>query len=914
VPYVGYYYYVPAWDWYVIAADEEELIYAEANRTFRRALGIQALSGSAIALLLALIIASILRPIEALTRGVERIRRGELHGRIVVSSQDELHDLAAAFNSMAAELESTLVDLRENETRYRTLFNQARDAIYVVDPQTGRVVDTNDKAAEMTGYSPTELRQMVVADFYPPEYNIPTPPQPVLNKPRELHQRHQAGHLIPVEVNTTLISLAGQPFFLSYVRDLSLRRAAEQTLRRREAVLAAVSFAAEQLFKHPWEEVIGSVLAKFGEAAEMSRVTFFLNQATQPNSLEPFALHTEWVAPGVSELKPNPLYQNLEVEPSGLSQWAEPMSAGEYRFGLVRDLPPAQQALFQEGGVVAYAIFPIIVQGKFWGTLAFSDCVRERPWPAPELDALSTAARTLTAAIQRQQAEKELRWSEERFRLFGDNIDNVLWIIDTSGDIVYLSRAFEEIWGVKPEFVYENQPHWLNFVHPDDVERVREADENTVTHGFNITYRIMRPDGTVRWVRDRAFPLHDEQGVLFGEVGIAEDVTESLAAEEAMREVQRMESIGILAGGIAHDFNNLLTSMLGQASLVQYKLGEGHPARDNVFKVIKSAERAADLTRQLLAYAGKGNFQIEPLDLNDLIRENVGLLEVALPKQAHLHIHLAAVLAPVLADRGQMQQVVMNLVINAAESIHTDSGEVHITTALVTLSDEAHPRCVGNIQLPAGSYVCLRVQDTGMGMDGETQQRIFDPFFSTKQHGRGLGLSATLGIVHTHHGGVVLESEPGQGTMFTLYLPVSAENLPAASGQTTVVAPTGTGKVLVIDDEAPVREAVVDILEMMGVEVLTAANGRLGIEQYRQHTADISLVLLDMQMPELSGPETYLALHQINPEVRVVISSGYGEAEASRLFAVDGTLTFLQKPYSVERLMEIVWAELGRET
>ncbi len=914
VPHLGRYAFFEPWGWYLIAADPAQTVYGQADQAFRTAFQIQLSLVAIICLFMVGIIRNVLRPIHALTGGMTRIGQGDLHARIHVDTRDELHDLATGFNHMAAELEATLADLRENEARYRTLFNQANDAIYVVEPHTGRIVDANAKASQMTGYTAAKLHEMVIANLYPAEAGVTTPPNPILNTLRETHQLHQDGHLIPIEGNTTLLTLGGQPFYLTYVRDVSLRKAAEQTLRRREAVLAAVSFAAEQLFISPWEEVIQPVLAKLGEAAQMSRVTLFINQSATANQRETFSLHTEWVIPHLVSIQQDSRYKNVTVNDTHLAGWIQPMSTGQFMHGLVRDLPPAQQQFFHAIQTLAYASFPIIVQGKFWGVLSFSDCLHERPWPAPELDALSTAARTLAAAIQRQQAEKELRWSEERFRLFADNVDQVLWILDINGEMVYVSPAFEQIWGISPQQVYETKPDWLSFVHPDDYERIRVADQQTTLHGFDEIFRIVRPDGSIRWVRDRAFSLHDEQGNLFGEAGIAEDVTEKLAAEEALREAQRMESIGILAGGIAHDFNNLLTSMLGQASLAQFKIGEGHPAHANIFKAMKSAERAADLTRQLLAYAGKGNFQIEWLDLNQLIRENVELLEVALPKQAKLHVELANQLAPVQADKGQMQQVVMNLVINAAESIRAEQGQVYIHTYLAALTEGDGPRCVGNTHLEAGTYVCLRVRDTGIGMGAETQQRIFDPFFSTKEHGRGLGLSATLGIVHTHHGGVVLESEPERGTTFTVYLPVQTTGeVSLAIPPTAVTAAPRSGKVLVIDDEAPVREAVVDILELMEIEVLEAGNGREGVAVYQQHAAEISLVLLDMQMPEMNGPETYLALHQLNPEVRVIISSGYGEAEASRLFSVDGSLTFLQKPYDIERLMHIVVAELGKK-
>jgi two-component system cell cycle sensor histidine kinase/response regulator CckA len=352
--------------------------------------------------------------------------------------------------------------------------------------------------------------------------------------------------------------------------------------------------------------------------------------------------------------------------------------------------------------------------------------------------------------------------------------------------------------------------------------------------------------------------------------------------------------------------------MLAQNSLAKYKLGRGLPALEHIDKAIISAERAADLTRQLLAYAGKGKFQIITLDLNQLIRETSGLLETALPNRTVLQLHLVDSLPLIEADRGQIQQVVMNLVINAAEALHDDGGYVRLTTVsqIITTADDANRYMGANLQ--PGHYVALQVCDNGTGMEPKTLNQIFDPFFSTKTLGHGLGLAATLGIIRTHHGGIRVQSQPGVGTIFTLLFPATTVQPIAPADNIVMLPPPHDHKqlVLVIDDESSICEAVTDILATEGLPVIVAASGEVGIECFRQHRSQIGLVLLDMKMPGLSGEETFRALRQIDPLLKVILSSGYNEAEVHRHFGESGIVAFLQKPYNFALLTQAVHAAL----
>jgi PAS domain S-box-containing protein len=449
------------------------------------------------------------------------------------------------------------------------------------------------------------------------------------------------------------------------------------------------------------------------------------------------------------------------------------------------------------------------------------------------------------------------------------------------------------------------------YVDQDDRIRLRTL---TMQDGVvrNFETQLRRADGSVFWAQVDGHAIRDAGGQVLGYEGAVQDVTERKQAEEALRQAQKTESLGVLAGGIAHDFNNLLVAMIGQTSLAAAQLPLGSPARAHIEKAVTAAERAADLTRQMLAYSGRGQFEIRLLDLNKLIQENLHLFEVAVPKHVQLNSELARPLPLISADPGQMQQVIMNLIINAAEAIGERPGDVRVTTGTHEMSADDTPawQYTGR-PLEPGRYVSLTVQDNGNGMDAATLGKIFDPFFTTKFTGRGLGLAAVLGIVRGHKGGLRVESEPGRGTTFKLFFPAGGETGRVSGEEPTRAAPaeseppnqSASSMILVIDDEEPVREAVTDILEMEGLPVITAASGEEGLRLYRERAADIRLVLLDLSMPGLSGEETFHALKQINPEVRVVVSSGYQQVEATARFEGLGLAGFIQKPYDASTLI-----------
>lgn len=408
-------------------------------------------------------------------------------------------------------------------------------------------------------------------------------------------------------------------------------------------------------------------------------------------------------------------------------------------------------------------------------------------------------------------------------------------------------------------------------------------------------------------------PFFDDDQHVSSVVVTVRETTEQKLAQEALWRSQKMESLGILAGGVAHDFNNLLVALMGQTSLALYKTPLDAPAKKHIEKAIKAAERAADLTQQMLAYSGKGRFTMQAIRLNQLIKENFHLFEAVIPKKVRFQLQLADQLPLFEGDAGQMQQVVMNLILNAAEAIDKESGQVVISTCVQTLvTGNGRSGQKTSEPLPPGEYVCLKVQDNGVGMNDETLSKIFDPFFTTKFTGRGLGLAAVLGIVRGHKGGLYVTSKPNEGSLFEVLFPVKEQ---AETAVSTAAVPFEeqpiSGVVLVIDDEASVREAAVDILEMEGVTVYTAASGETGIALYQENHEIIDLVLLDLSMPGLSGHETFQALKQIEPQAKIILSSGYSEEEVNRQFAGEDVADFLAKPFQLTSLIKKIQRHLG---
>jgi two-component system, cell cycle sensor histidine kinase and response regulator CckA len=504
-----------------------------------------------------------------------------------------------------------------------------------------------------------------------------------------------------------------------------------------------------------------------------------------------------------------------------------------------------------------------------------------------------------------RRATAALRESEARLRQVIDLVPHFIFAKDEDGRFLLANRAVAEAYGTTVEALIGRTD--ADFARsPEEALHFREEDLEVIRSGLPRSTpeeSITDSQGRVRVLQTAKIPFASSGTGRPAVLGVSIDVTESKAAEEALRRAAREESLSVLAGGVAHDFNNLLAAILGHAALALKQLPEGSPARRHVEKAAAAVERASDLTRQMLAYSGRGHFLVRPTDLNALVRENLPLLAVGVPKSVQLRSVLAESLPAVDADVGQMQQVLMNLVINAAEALGEAGGTVTVATGVreVGAGDAALWRASGRPLAP-GPHVLLEVSDDGPGMDAGTVDRIFEPFFTTKFTGRGLGLAAVLGVVRGHRGALSVESAPGRGTVFRVLLVPSAR---AAAGG-TLGAPPAPGRgttLLLVDDEEAVREMVGEVLESEGIRVLRAGDGAAGVELFRERRAEVDVVLLDLSMPGLSGAQTLRRLREIDPGVRVVLSSGYDREEARGRLGAGAPDGFIQKPYRPEQLM-----------
>ncbi len=506
------------------------------------------------------------------------------------------------------------------------------------------------------------------------------------------------------------------------------------------------------------------------------------------------------------------------------------------------------------------------------------------------------------------RAAREARENAESLREQAQLLDMAhdgIFSLDWNGTIRFWNRGAERMYGWTREEALGKISHDLlrtEFAEPLSVIEDKVAAAGRWEGDLVHTHK----DGSKLKVASRWAIRQTRDGETPGILEINTDITERHRIEEQLRHTQKLESLGVLAGGVAHDFNNLLTGILGNSSLALDSIGPNHPIRLLIEEVMRAADRAADLTRQLLAYAGKGRFVMRTLDLSDLVREINGLVRASLPKQAVLRLQLAENLPGVDADPGQLQQIVMNLVINGAEAIGPEGGSVLVKTAVQEVDSHyiSTMSSAGELLKP-GRYVALEVHDTGVGMDDETLAKIFDPFFTTKFAGRGLGLSAVLGIVRAHYGALKVYSKPGRGTTFKVLFPASphaAQPHPQPARRTL----TGAGTVLVVDDEEVVRVTAKHTLERYGYSTMLANDGLAALETYRSRPSDIGLVILDLTMPVMNGEETLRHLQTVNPNVKVLLSSGYNEVEAVQRFAGKGLAGFIQKPYTAAGLAEKV--------
>jgi len=510
----------------------------------------------------------------------------------------------------------------------------------------------------------------------------------------------------------------------------------------------------------------------------------------------------------------------------------------------------------------------------------------------------------------RKEAELKNQNLEERYRALFEESKDCVFITSPQGAFLNINPAGVEMFGYssKEELLKADLRKDI-YVNPEDRLPFQSM---MAERGFVKDYELLlkKKDGSLLNILVTANAVRDERGEIIAYRGIMRDITEQKQLEQQLLQSQKMEGIGTLAGGIAHDFNNILGGILGYASFMKTRMDEDHPFFNYVNTIEAGATRAAELTSQLLAFARGGKYETRPVNLNKVVEETLKLVERTFDKSIEIVSDLHPELPTVEADAGQLQQVLMNLCVNAGDAMPV-GGRLAIRTTVEEVCEDRAARTPG---ASARTYVVLSVSDTGMGMEEQTLHRIFEPFFTTKEDGKGtgLGLSMVYGVVRNHGGSIDVKSKPGEGATFRVYLPASQRA--EAMHSPKIETPKGGDElILVVDDEEPIRALASDILESHGYRVMAASDGAIATEIYEKHSGDIRLVILDMVMPKLGGGDAFLRMKEMNPAIRALLSTGYSQDGKAREILESGVMGFLQKPYEVNELLSAVRKVLDTE-
>ena len=769
-----------------------------------------------------------------------------------------------------------------NEQATREMLDAVNDAILVQDLATGAILDVNARAVDMYGHPRPAFPNLSVADLSedrPPWTQVEALSwmrRAAAGEPQvfEWRARHQSGRIFWVEVSMRRAKVGSQDRLLVTVRDIESRKASDEARRdAEERYLGLFLNSPDAIFWIGVQEDGGFIVES-------------LNPAQEASLDRPAA----------------------EIIGRPLDAWLPADLAGALNANYRRCLAT--------GGPIAYEESADLGQGtRFYQTLLVP--IRNAQGQFHRIVGISTDI------TDRRRGEQEALEREHLFRLLFERSGDANLLIDEAR-FVDCNQATVDVLGAPDKAaVLGMHPSELSPPSQPDGQASKEKADCLIdlahrlgSHHFEWVHRKF--DGTDFPVEVllTAIPWKGKQ-ILHT---TWRDRTEARQAEEQRRhletqfqQAQKLESLGVLAGGIAHDFNNLLTAVLGNLNLAQFKVEPGSPALPFLENAERTVLKASDLTRQMLAYSGKGKFVVQPQDLNQVVQELANLLHVSVSKKAVLQLELAPDLPWIEADGVQLQQVVMNLVTNASEALGDAEGTIAITTGLEILDADRIAADFPTQEMGPGPHVTLEVRDSGAGMRPEVLARIFDPFFTTKPTGRGLGLSAMRGILKGHRAGLAIQSEVGRGSTFTAYFP-AAPGLASPVLPPEPAAPEGlmSGRILLVDDEAVILDTLCPALEAMGLSVVVARDGLEAVSRFRESPEAFDLVLMDLTMPRMDGREAFRIMKAIRPAIQVVLSSGYQGQESLHPITEPGLAGFLPKPYTLQALGAVLREALRR--
>jgi len=792
--------------------------------------------------------------------------------------------------------------IRESEERFRLLSEASFEGIAI--SEDGRIVDCNARLGEMVGQEPRELIGRLLAELVVPE-------QAGLVRERfrtgstgrgEYQVRRKDGSALPVEVDARVFPYLGRTLRLTAIRDTSEERRSERIQRATYAISEA-ALTAPSL-----QELYAAIHRIVGEL--MPARNFYIALHDPRTDLITFPYFVDEFDP-----QPGPKHPG-----KGLTEYV--LRTGQPLLAT----PEVTRALERRGEVevigadsVDWLGVPLVAAGTAIGVLVVQTYTEGLRYGEVERDVLKFVSTQVAMAIQRMRAEDAVRASEAFLRQAIENAEGVPFELifgPRTGDGHYRNAGagMERLLGVPPtkfterrflEMVQETIP--LSPGIPADFEEARRMYLAGGIPDYRADVRVRTAGGQEKWIRDASLPLRDERtGKVIGALGILLDITEHKRLEGQLRQAQKMEAVGRLAGGVAHDFNNILTAIRGNTDLLLLGLAQNDPRRADVEEIQSATERAAGLTRQLLAFSRRQVLQPKVLDLNAVLAGAEKLLRRLLGEHIRLVTRSDPALGAIRADAGQVEQVVINLAVNAGEAM-PGGGTLTVETANVLIDGSAQSG--ERAPMPPGEYVELRVSDTGAGMDAETKARLFEPFFTTREKGKGtgLGLATVYGIVKQSGGFIWVETEPGRGTTFTLHLPRVAGPAETPEGARAVRQESrGTEAILVAEDESAVRAVVCRALRAHGYTVLEAENAAGALRLAAQPGLHLDLLLTDVVMPGLSGGALARRLLEERPGLRVLYMSGYSDEAIGRHGALEPGTHFVQKPFASDVLLRAV--------